>query len=161
MDRRVAGPTGKPNSARESAAERGERCAASRAFNGSSPTANLVGIIKGQRKSWVTDSCRVKRLVARVTLLLSQRKLVEINKGWVGGRDSNLERCQDASHSGSAVPERLISSEAGIRAGMGYPQLHDVSNRTERSSLFAMNSTMISSEAAPAMRPNTPSILSA
>jgi len=29
----------------------GERCAASGAFNGSSPTANLVSIIKGQRKS--------------------------------------------------------------------------------------------------------------
>src|SRR5207248_11192008 len=34
---------------RESGADRGERCAASRAFNGSSPTANLVSIIKGQR----------------------------------------------------------------------------------------------------------------
>src|ERR1041384_8482007 len=31
--------------------DRGERCAASRAFSGSSPTANLVSIIKGQRKS--------------------------------------------------------------------------------------------------------------
>src|SRR5213080_1191497 len=31
--------------------DRGERCAASRAFDGSSPTANLVGNIKGQRKS--------------------------------------------------------------------------------------------------------------
>src|SRR5437763_2953665 len=48
MDRRVAGPTGEPNSARESELDRGERCAASRAFNGSSPTANLVSIIKGK-----------------------------------------------------------------------------------------------------------------
>jgi hypothetical protein len=36
----------------ESERDRGERCAASRAFNGSSPTANLVSNIKGQRKSW-------------------------------------------------------------------------------------------------------------
>jgi hypothetical protein len=49
MDRRVAGPTGDPNSERaKSGADRGERCAASRAFNGSNPTANLVSIIKGQ-----------------------------------------------------------------------------------------------------------------
>src|SRR5438045_2585239 len=44
-------PAGKPNSYRESGTDRGARCAASGAFNGSSPTANLVSIIKGQRKS--------------------------------------------------------------------------------------------------------------
>jgi hypothetical protein len=37
--------------ARESAADWGERCAASRAFNGSSPTANLVSNIKEQGMS--------------------------------------------------------------------------------------------------------------
>jgi hypothetical protein len=51
MDRRVAGPMGEPNSVCESAADRGERCAASRAFNGSSPTANLISIIKVQGMS--------------------------------------------------------------------------------------------------------------
>src|SRR5438128_2537075 len=52
MDRRVAGPTGDPNSERaKSGADRGERCAASRAFNGSSPTANLVSSIKVQGMS--------------------------------------------------------------------------------------------------------------
>src|SRR5438034_1666702 len=48
MDRRVAGSTGKPNSVCKRGADRGERCAASRAFNGSSPTANPVSIIKVQ-----------------------------------------------------------------------------------------------------------------
>src|SRR4029077_19246343 len=33
-------------------ADWGERCAASRAFSGSSPTANLVSIIKEQRRSF-------------------------------------------------------------------------------------------------------------
>src|SRR5438552_7178879 len=34
----------------------------------------------------------VRRLVARVTLRLSRRNLVESNKDWAGGRDCNLER---------------------------------------------------------------------
>jgi hypothetical protein len=42
---------GGTNSVRESGADRGERCAASKAFNGSSPTANLVSIIKEQGMS--------------------------------------------------------------------------------------------------------------
>src|SRR2546421_8852777 len=50
MDQRVADPTGEPNSERaQSGADRGERCAASKAFNGSSPTANLVSNIKRQK----------------------------------------------------------------------------------------------------------------
>src|SRR5438552_1942534 len=56
MDRRVAGSTGKPNSVCKRGADRGERCAASRAFNGSSPTANPVSIIKVQ-------GCREIRLL--------------------------------------------------------------------------------------------------
>src|SRR5439155_19149943 len=62
MDWRVAGPTGEPNSARESELDRGERCAASRAFNGSIPTANLVSIIKGKGSrgtdSWQSEAPR-------------------------------------------------------------------------------------------------------
>jgi hypothetical protein len=69
MGRRVTGPTGEPNSARESAADRGERCAASRAFNGSSPTANLVSIIKGQELRREAVLAEVRPLVARVSLL--------------------------------------------------------------------------------------------
>jgi hypothetical protein len=73
MDRRVAGLAGEPNSAQPQArADRGERCAASGAFNGSSPTANLVSIIKGQREVVEPTPGRVKRLVARVTLHLSR-----------------------------------------------------------------------------------------
>src|SRR5204863_9950298 len=53
--------------------DRGERCAASGAFNGSSPTANLVSIIKGQG-SRGNRFRRVKRLVARASLRLSRRK---------------------------------------------------------------------------------------
>jgi hypothetical protein len=49
----------------------GERCAASRAFNGSSPTANLVSIIKGQRVVGIRLR-RVKRLVARARFGLIQ-----------------------------------------------------------------------------------------
>jgi hypothetical protein len=51
MGRRVAGPLGNPIFAHKNRADRGERCAASRAFNGSSPTANLVSIIKEQGMS--------------------------------------------------------------------------------------------------------------
>src|SRR5438093_5018891 len=69
MDRRVAGPTGKPNSVRESGADRGERCAASRAFNGSSPTANLVSIIKEQELRREAVLAEVRPLVARASLV--------------------------------------------------------------------------------------------
>jgi hypothetical protein len=69
MDRRVAGPTGEPNSERESGADRGERCAASRAFNGSSPTANLVSIIKVQELRREAVLAEVRPLVARVSLV--------------------------------------------------------------------------------------------
>src|ERR1043166_7130968 len=51
MDRPDVDPTGEPI-LRQPPDDRGERCAASRVFSGSSPTANLVSIIKGQRKSW-------------------------------------------------------------------------------------------------------------
>ncbi|PYK15594.1 MAG: hypothetical protein DME55_13505 [Verrucomicrobia bacterium] len=65
MNRRVADPAGDPNSVRESRADRGERCAASRAFNGSSPTANLVSIIKEQELRREAVLAEVRPLVAR------------------------------------------------------------------------------------------------
>ena len=74
MDRRVAGSTGEPDSVRECGADRGERCAASRAFNGSSPTANLVSIIKGQKDVVGTDSSR-----SEGTRRASQPRLSRIN----------------------------------------------------------------------------------
>jgi len=69
MDRRVADSTGEPNSVRESGADWGERCAASRAFNGSSPTANLVGIIKEQELRREAVLAEVRPLVARGSLV--------------------------------------------------------------------------------------------
>jgi hypothetical protein len=69
MERRVADPTGEPNSERESKPDRGERCAASGAFNGSSPTANLVSIIKGQELRRKAVLAEVRPLVARVSLV--------------------------------------------------------------------------------------------
>jgi len=53
----------------ESGADRGERCAASRAFNGSSPTANLVSIIKKQELRPETVLAAVRPLVARASLV--------------------------------------------------------------------------------------------
>jgi hypothetical protein len=69
MDRRVAGPTGNPNFVRESGTDRGERCAASRAFNGSSPTANLASIIKEQELRREAALAEVRPLVARASLV--------------------------------------------------------------------------------------------
>ncbi|PYJ68878.1 MAG: hypothetical protein DME75_12150 [Verrucomicrobia bacterium] len=70
MDRRVAGPAGEPNSVPpEAGADRGERCAASRAFNGSSPTANLVSIIKEQELRREAVLAEVRPLVARASLV--------------------------------------------------------------------------------------------
>jgi hypothetical protein len=69
MGRRVADPTGNPISARKYRANRGERCAASRAFNGSSPTANLVSIIKVQELRREAVLAEVRSLVARANLV--------------------------------------------------------------------------------------------
>jgi len=70
MDRRVADPTGEPNSERaQSGADRGERCAASGAFNGSSPTANLVSIIKEQELRCEAVLAEVRPPVARASLV--------------------------------------------------------------------------------------------
>src|SRR2546428_13742595 len=55
--------------AREGGADRGERCAASRAFNGSSPTANLVSIIKEQELRREAVLAEVRPLVARASLV--------------------------------------------------------------------------------------------
>jgi len=49
--------------------DRGERCAASRAFNGSSPTANLVSIIKEQELRRKAVLAEVRSLVARASLV--------------------------------------------------------------------------------------------
>jgi hypothetical protein len=54
---------------RKRGADRGERCAASGAFNGSSPTANLVSIIKGQELRREAVLAEVRPLVARVNLV--------------------------------------------------------------------------------------------
>ena len=69
MDRPSRQSNGEPNSARESVADRGERCAASRAFSGSSPTANLVGIIKKQELRCEAVLAEVRPLVARASLV--------------------------------------------------------------------------------------------
>jgi hypothetical protein len=69
MDQRVSDPTGEPDSVGESCADRGERCAASRAFNGSSPTANLVSIIKEQELRHEAALAEVRPLVARASLV--------------------------------------------------------------------------------------------
>jgi hypothetical protein len=60
---------GETNSVRQNGADRGERCAASGAFNGSSPTANLVSFIKEQELRREAVLAEVRTLVARASLV--------------------------------------------------------------------------------------------
>src|SRR5262249_10438644 len=91
MDRRVASPTGNPNSVRE-----GARIGANDARHREhlmAPARQLTSsaTLKGKEVVEPTPG-RVKRLVARVTLRLSRRNLIEDNKSWACNRRSNFER---------------------------------------------------------------------